>query len=223
MGTQRRAPISLDSYIIKLADFDRFYLKADPDVVSDHHAARFQGLIPSQAEIAPIDLAARAESGALTTPGILGLAFKLDIEREGPRYVTDRQVSRELEALLVPLNSGALELYLRVLLHIQEVCRPEMLVALVCPGIETSRIECRFNGGILRILFIGVNRPLNVCDPALHGRDHQMLGGELDNGVGWVELPSGFLPRGGDGLDGGSHSFLSSGRLGRPLTPLEWR
>ena len=181
-------------------------------------------MVPGQPEIAPIDLAGRAESGALTAPRILGLAFKLDIEREGPRYVTDRQVSRELEALLVPLNSGAPELYLGILVNIQKVRRPEMLVALVCPGIETSGIECGFDGGILRILLIRVNRSLDVCDPALHGRDHQVLGGELDDAVGWVELPSGFAPRGGGGLDSGGHNFLSLiWSVCRPLTPLGWR
>src|SRR6266513_505763 len=170
------------------AYFNRLNLEADLDLVSDYHASRFQRLIPGEPKLAAIDLPSRAESNALPTPRILGLALELDIERDWPGYITDRKISAKLEIRLVTLNQGAAEAYLRILLSIQEIRRPQVLVSLVGPSIQAHGFKCRFDGRILRVLLIGIDDSFDICDPALYSRDHQLLGVEFDDAVRRITL-----------------------------------
>jgi hypothetical protein len=203
-GRQSARPLSKPDVLLGLSSCDCFDLEADLDVVSDDYPACLQGLIPGQPEIASIDLAARAEPDAFPTPGVSGPAFECNIERNWLRYVTDCQIARNLEALLVTLNPGAAELDLGILLDIQEIRRAQVLVALVGAGIETRGFEYRFDGRVLRIFLVAVDRSFDIRDAALHSRDHQMLGGEFDQGVSGIEFPgvSTTRLRGGDDFCG---------------------
>ena len=166
-----------------LGDFDRFYLEVDLHVVPDHDSTGLERLIPGQTEITSIDLAARAESNPVSTPWISRPALKLDLERDWSRHVPDCQVSGKLELLLVALDSGAPEFDLGEQLGVQKIRRTEVLITLIGSCVDAYGLERRFDGRIAEVRLVAYDRSFDVRDSALHGSDHQVLGGKFDQGM----------------------------------------
>ena len=166
-----------------LSDLDRLYFNVDLHVVPDHDSTGLERLIPGQAEITPIDLATRAESDPVPAPRISRPALKLDFKRDWSRHVADRQVSGKLELLLIALDFGAPESDLGEQLGVQKIRRTQVLITLIGSCVDAYGLECRFYGRIAEVLLIAYDRSFDVRDSALHGRDHQVLGGEFDQGM----------------------------------------
>src|SRR2546423_4832939 len=175
-------------------------LDVDFDVVSNDQPTGFQHLVPGQAEIAPIDLSRCAESCPLAAPRILGLTFVLYIQSDRLCYAANREITCEFEFLPVTLDMRRPELDLWIHLGVQEIRRTEMLIALICAGIDARCLQAYLDRRLRHVLLIGVDGPFKVRDSALHRRDHQVLGREFDQRVRWVEFPNGFCSYGGSCL-----------------------
>src|SRR5437868_10192546 len=151
----------------------------DLDVVANCQAATFENHVPGEAVFTTVQLAGRAKPNPLATPRIFRLTLERYVERDRPSDVANRKVTGELEILFVALNVGALELDDRELLHIQEVSRPQVLIALLDSRIQRSRIQRDLDCRICWLLLIDEDLALNASDSALHCRNHQMLCGKL--------------------------------------------
>ena len=206
----KSAPALLDPYLPVLLDLNGLNLDPNLDLVPNNNSPCLQRLIPGQPEIPAIDLAARAESNSLATPRILRLTLELDVKGNRSGDITNRQIARELELLPISFDSGASEFDLGILLSVQKITRAKMLVPLVGAGIDAGCLESRLDRGILRRFLIDIDEALDVREPSLDGRDHQVLGGKLDNSVRWVELPRGLCSRRGSCLNWCGHRFLSN-------------
>src|SRR5213075_264448 len=85
---------------------------------------------------AAIDLAARADAHALIAPRILPRAFLGDLERHRLRDVLDREIAGHLPLVAVALGPGRNEPHRGKLLDVEEVRRPQVVVALLLPRVD---------------------------------------------------------------------------------------
>ena len=99
------------------------------------------------------------------------------------------EIARDLVLLLARLlDLRRLEAHVRALLHVEEVGRLEVRVALLDAGIEAGGIDLDVRAALGRVLGIVVQRPGDLPEAAVHGAHHHVLDGECGGGVRRVDL-----------------------------------
>src|SRR3954453_10074155 len=106
-------------------------VEAQLDLVGHEHVARAEHLVELHVEVGAVELAGDLERDALVTPrvdlGALDLGFEHDLARDP----VHRQLSDNLEGVLVDrADLRRAECDLREALHVEEVSRAQVLVAL---------------------------------------------------------------------------------------------
>src|SRR6266478_1651055 len=130
-------------------------LEHELHLVAHQDAAGLQCLVPAQTEILAIDARAAAKAGALAAPGVLAGALVGDVEDHGLRHAMHGQVSDDtVDAGFHLLDLRAAEGGGGKLLHVQEIGRSQVRVALRVSRVDARRIDGhlhRGGAGLVRI------------------------------------------------------------------------
>src|SRR5689334_5961060 len=176
---------------------NQLHLDRHLDIVAEEPAAGLECLVPGEAELLPVDLPLRLEAHPLTAPRILAAALELGVERDFLRLIADREIADQLElAIDVALDALARERHRRKALDVEEVWRAEVPVALLGARVDARGRDLDLDLRLLRLRLVMRNRPLHIPEAALHGGNHQMLHGELDERVSRVDAPGRCAGRG---------------------------
>src|SRR5262245_60644055 len=102
------------------------HFQLDVDAVADQDAARFEDLVPVQAEVLPVERGLRDEADPLVAPRVLRAPAVLDVQRNRPRHVADREIAGDtVTALRQRVDARAAEPELRKALGVEEVGGPQ--------------------------------------------------------------------------------------------------
>src|ERR1017187_3273210 len=124
---------------------NRLGLDLDLDLVADHDAARHRR-VEGDPELAPVDLPAGRETGPGAAEGIR--AEPVDLEREGDRagHPADGQLTIEDEVVAILADAGGVVGHLRVGGGVEEVRRPEVVVACLIASVHGGQVDGRGGG-----------------------------------------------------------------------------
>src|SRR4051812_10316646 len=121
---------------------DGLHLEMDAQIVAHEDSAGLQRLIPGQPEVATVDLRIGGEAHARVPPRIAAASLVGGVERHLARRAADREVADDPEAVALvrpgAFDPAALEGNRRELLHVQEVGRAQVLVALLDAGVDAG-------------------------------------------------------------------------------------
>src|SRR5699024_7476961 len=121
---------------------DQGELELERDLVADEYATGIELCIPGDAPVLAVDATRTLEAGAQLAVGIGLDADELERNRHGLRHVTNRQLTGDDVGAFVHLVDGrGDEADLRVGLHVEEVCRTQVLVATLAAGVDAGGLD----------------------------------------------------------------------------------
>src|SRR5690606_3275289 len=102
--------------------------------------------------------------------------------------VAQGQLAVQHEVVPVEADAGGAVRHRGVFLNVQEVCGPDVLVALGDTGVDRGQVDRGGHTGVEGVL-TGHDRPLDRLEAAADLGDHQMTDGEADVAVDGVDGP----------------------------------
>src|SRR5215469_18851785 len=129
---------------------DRLHLDLYPDLLRDEQAAVIEWHVPGQIPVLTVDSPRGREDGAVATPWVGCKAEVLDIKTDRSANVTDRQLASQLPVRAVPACRPAGERRYRVSRGIEEVRRPQMLVAGLAARVDRRHVDGDLGGAVAR-------------------------------------------------------------------------
>src|SRR5215467_1876931 len=156
---------------------DEFALDPDLDFLADDEPA-IQDRVEAQAELLPVDLGRGAVRDPVSHhPGVVELAVLRHVEGYRAGVALDGQ------------DAGALEREERVLLHLEEVGRADVVVSHRVVGTEAGGRDGHLDRRLLGVAGVDVGDRAELVKVAPDRHHPQVLGGEFDLRVVRVELP----------------------------------
>jgi hypothetical protein len=145
---------------------------ADLHLVTDEEPSGFERRVPKQPEVLAVDRELGLESDARVPPGVLRGA---EIGHR-QRHLAGNAANRERAGHVVLVgallrDARARERNRRVLVHREEVLRPQMLIAIGGRRIDARRTDGERNRRVLGVRRIEIDRAVEVGEPAAHFRD----------------------------------------------------
>src|SRR5439155_22572997 len=142
--------------------------------------------------VAPVlaaDLGGRADSGALVAPRGGDRAEVLEVERDRPRHVLDREVAGEpVGAVARVLDLGRTERRGRVVLGVEKVRAAEVLVTGGVAAVDLGDVDGRLDRRLERVRGDS-DAAAREREAAAHLGHHEVAGRERDVGVAGIERP----------------------------------
>src|SRR6266516_6289245 len=150
----------------RLGLFDGFDLELEASLLAHQEAAGLDGHVPGEPEVLAIDLGAGRETGPPVTQRIGCPAVVLDLEADSARDAVDRPITVHEEVSgRLPFDPRALERDLRIALHVEEVGRTQVLVALLVPALDAGGVDVDLHPRLGRVLG-DVDRAPDLREPA---------------------------------------------------------
>lgn len=161
-----------------LFPFNRFRVDFDFDLVANHHAARFRGLVVADAVIFAIHFGFGMQADTRAAPGIGDGAAQLDWQRNFFGHAAHREIADDHRFVALLFNTFADEGYRRIFLGIEEIRSAKMGVALGNAGIDAFDLDgaLRFLDGIV----VHDHRAGELIEFAMHVVNHEVADGETD-------------------------------------------
>src|SRR5207244_13314124 len=101
-------------------------------------------------------------------------------------YAVDGEVAENVAALRSGLfYASALERHLREFFYIKEFPAAQVIVPLFDLGIDAAHVDLRRNGGILRMLAIDVDPPIELSEFSVSG-PQELMHAETDTRACWI-------------------------------------
>src|SRR5690606_11864550 len=122
------------------------------------NTAGLEDLVPLETEVAAVERRRRREGNPLVPPRVLGLTAVLGVEDHLAGDVPDRE--RAVDAVAVTaglLHLGALEPKLGEALHVQEVRRPQVIVAVGYAGIDAAAVDRHLDAAARQVLGVEIH------------------------------------------------------------------
>src|SRR5436190_13044958 len=166
-----------------------FRVDVQPDLVAHDDAAAFEYDVPLEAPVLTADLGGRAESGALVAPRRADRAEVLELERDRPGHVLDREVADEpIGAVARVLDLGRAERRGGMVLGVAEVRAAEVLVAGGVATVDVGDVDGRLDRRVERVRG-DRDAAAGEREATTHLGHHEVAGRERDVGVARVERP----------------------------------
>jgi hypothetical protein len=185
---------------LEILEQDRLDVQVELDLVADDDAAAGDVVLPGDTEVVAVDLGGGLEADAPELALVLvadpegGLPFAEgdDVERDGPGHAANREVDRAGErGAAGALGEPAGECDLRVVLHVEEVCAAQMLVALRLAGPDSRRVYLSLEGRVETVIPVELETTVDVFEQTAHPGDHHVPGAKLGLRVSGLKDPSG--------------------------------
>src|SRR5436190_12007681 len=166
-------------------------LGLDLGSVPDKHAAGLERLVPSQAEVLPVDRSLRRERGADVAPRVLRLAVLFDAKHHLARDAPDGQIADHIDLVTRSwLDARADETQFGILRGVEEIRRLEMSIAVRDTCLDARGVDRHRDGGLGEVAV----RHLHGAGPArerpAHFRDHQVPHRKVQARMAAVDLPT---------------------------------
>jgi hypothetical protein len=120
-------------------------------------------------------------------------AADLGVEGDGPSLAADRQAAADLVAIAVGRDARAAERQLRVGRSGEEVGASEVRIASLLARFGAECVNIRDDGGLLGVVLVDVDFGGELAELPPNSRDHHVLDGEFDPGMGWGQGPDAHL------------------------------
>src|SRR5690606_15413229 len=134
-----------------------------------------------------VDLGGTLEAHAVVAEGILGGALVLHGDGDGLGDVLDGQVAGHLNGVALDGEVGALEGPGGVVLHVEEVGRADVAVAVGVAGVDRRGVDGDLEVRVGRVGAVDDGLALELLEGAADLGDHRVAGHEGEGGVGGVE------------------------------------
>src|SRR5690606_12766443 len=108
----------------------QFNIAVDLHLVTNQHAATFQGRVPVQSKVLAIKLSRHGKSRPCVSPGILLNTPKLNIENDWFCYASYRQITFQSNVVTIAGIARRLKDEFSIFIDVKKVCRTEVCVAL---------------------------------------------------------------------------------------------
>src|SRR5712691_131736 len=159
------------------------------DRLAHQHPARFQGDVPGHLPRFAFELTGRAEGGPSTAPRIRERPLVRDIQGHRPGHATDREIADHSKGARAGLlHPSAPVRDPRVVLHIEEVRRTEMVVAVRYTRVDARGVDLELGPGVLDRVG-DVDGTAEHVELAPYLRHHQMARYRSDHRVIRIEFP----------------------------------
>src|SRR5205814_1952032 len=113
-------------------------------------------------------------------------------EDNGARDAVDGQIARDFILVAAELDdAGAVEAGLRVLLHVEKVGRAQVAVARRVSRVDAGRLDVDVDRRVRGVVRVELELSAPPGEAAARLRDEHVPDGEVDGGVGRVDIPSG--------------------------------
>jgi len=170
---------------------DELNVQADGYLVAYENPAGFEGRVPSERKVFPVDSRCGGEPDARIPPWIfLRHARSFDIKNHFSGYSVNREIARNRQFPRRLLRTrGRFEANGRKLLHVKEIRALEMRVPLRVPRIDSGGVDRSLDFGFGDVVVVQFQTAGDGGEFSLHVRDHHMLDLELGRGVNRIDVP----------------------------------
>src|SRR5439155_8176721 len=146
--------------------------------------------VPGETEVAAVDRERRRSTQVLATLTVDTDAQQLDVEADGARGRSDREIAgRRVPALALGEDRVALEGDARESLSVEEVRRTKMRVALWIACVDPLQISVDLEARLLRRARVELQPTAELAESATNRAHHHVLDGEVHLRVRRVDVP----------------------------------
>src|SRR5262249_16908513 len=112
------------------------------DLVTHHHTARLENLVPGETKRRTADLPRGTEACAIVAPRIARAPLGCHVERHWLGYATNGEVTRHAEgAVQISGDARAGKAHRREIRRVEEVGRTQVIVALLLSRVDRGHID----------------------------------------------------------------------------------